>query len=167
MDKNLEPYLNYVCYNCFNNVAECTCSNSSVERLDNTSLPTCLIMIDRNIQEHIRMLNNKGYVTNFCCEGHHHGDCAYISFTLNHDFGGTLPKGFVKKKNSHGGCSIYGTYKSKKKTFQEEKDELLKNLLEWCESLPYVRREQLLSEVSSVLFVSYAKTLLRAEGRFV
>ena len=61
----------FVCPYCFNNITKCDCNNY-IEYL---------IRIDRNIQEHIRILNDKGYKTRFCCEGH--DTYIYIRFELN------------------------------------------------------------------------------------
>ena len=61
MNKNKEAYTNYVCPYCWNTLDKCTCELFP---------PYHLILIDRNIQEHVRLLNEKGYRTMACCEGH-------------------------------------------------------------------------------------------------
>ena len=54
-------YEEYVCLKCFNQLNKCVCKNYP---------PKELIHIDKDIQEHIRILNQKGYLTKYCCAGH-------------------------------------------------------------------------------------------------
>ena len=122
-------YLDYVCPNCFKSLIECECEYA----------PYRLINIDRNIQDQIRILNNKGYMTTYCCESHCVTDSIYISFAVNYGIGDELPipEGFVFKKNNNG---LYYTYKNKKnldnKKFFEIKNKQLDILLNWCKELP-------------------------------
>ena len=57
--KNIKQYV-YVCPHCFNKVENCECP----------MLPYELIQIDKNIWPSIKVLNNKLYFTESCCEGH-------------------------------------------------------------------------------------------------
>lgn len=125
MDKEYE---NYVCSYCFDNPDRCACE----------SAPYRLICIDRNIQEHIRLLNKKGYTTNYCCESHNKDQNLYISFYKRYGIGEaiSLPDGFKLHK---GGNSIEHLYDKKltDEEFKLDKQEHLDILLDWCKSLPY------------------------------
>jgi hypothetical protein len=98
--------------------------------------PYHLILIDKNIQEHIRILNEKGYRTTACCESHMK-IClnTYITFVDNYFEGKDIPDGFrYDKKRRMVTCS-YSTKLTKEK-MEELKMEKLKTLLEWCKDLP-------------------------------
>lgn len=128
--KNKESYMNYVCPHCFYTLDECKCENS---------LPYYLIWIDKGIQEHVRILNQKGYRTNDSCESHSKYMNMYISFVYDYGFGDTLPlpNGFKRmKKNS--AVSVLYNNKMTDEEFEIQKKEHLANLLEWCNSLPNV-----------------------------
>lgn len=91
------------------------------------------ICIDKSIIEHIRILNNKGYRTLQCCEGHMVGNNLYISFSgNNYGFGSDvdLPKGFVLAGNNNVIQHIFISEKD-----FNEKEKYLSILLEWCNSL--------------------------------
>jgi hypothetical protein len=102
--------------------------------------PHHLIHIDENIQEHIRILNDKGYRTIHCCEGHEIGSNTYISFAMNYFGDIKAPKHFVYKKN---GTIVTHSYPSKltKEELEESKKRNLELLLEWCNQLPNLRTE--------------------------
>lgn len=124
----VELYRDYVCPNCFHTLDDCECELR----------PYSLIMIDNGIQEHIRTLRNKGYVTTGCCESHEDICISiYISFNTNYGFGATipLPEGFKfnKKKNA----IIYDfNRKLSREEVETEKKNKLDALLEWCKNLP-------------------------------
>lgn len=134
MERNRDAYLNFVCQSCFNKLDECTCE---------VFPPYGLIFIDQNIQEHIRILRNKGYRTSGCCESHYNSDCnnIYISFGSDYGFGSTipLPEGFTFMKRK---CAIVYKYKSKIKEADmlAEKELKLKELLDWCNNLPEIEQ---------------------------
>ena len=118
--------MHYVCPHCWNTLDECVCEQFP---------PYHLILIDKNIQEHIRILNNKGYSTMYCCEGHCAGSNTYISFG-NVDFDDdTLPVGFKYSKKHHMLSYTYSTRLSNEEV-EEIKKEKLKILLDWCKNLP-------------------------------
>lgn len=50
----------YVCPKCFNQIENCVCKYQ----------PYSLIWIDEQLQYAIKILNQKGYITGSCCEGH-------------------------------------------------------------------------------------------------
>lgn len=120
-------YENYVCPSCFHQIHECTCE--SVNPSYN------LILIDKGIQEHIRILNEKNYYTKFCCESHSKNDILYIMFSSALDDDVKAPNGFKKKWKK----IIEYSYKKNisDEEFENEKKEHLETLLEWCNSLPY------------------------------
>ena len=127
MRKSKSAYMNFVCPYCWNTLNNCTCE---------TFPPYHTIFIDKNIQEHIRILNEKGYYTTGCCEGHKNiSDKTYISFSNNHIEKIDMPNGFKYDINNG---TIYCIYPKKltKKKMEEIKKEKLKTLLEWCKSLP-------------------------------
>ena len=127
MEKNTDVYINYVCPYCMNTLDNCTCSLFP---------PYHLIFIDRNIQEHIRVLNEKGYRTTACCEGHM-DVCinTYVSFADNYFKSTGTPDGFKYDKKRRMVTYTYST-KLKEEEMEELKKEKLKILLEWCKSLP-------------------------------
>ena len=127
MEKNKEAYENFVCPYCWNTLDNCTCD----------LFPPChAIFIDKNIQEHIRILNEKGYHTMACCEGHR-TVClnTYIAFTDDYFVDTELPEGFEWDKKRR---IITYTYSMKLtvERMQELKREKLGTLLKWCKSLP-------------------------------
>lgn len=131
MRRNKDAYMNYVCPHCFNTVNKCTCELYP---------PYSLIFIDKDIQEHIKVLNNKGYRTIGCCEGHYKERCisTYIAFAMDYGFGESIevPKGFEYHKKKR---MIYFEYSLKlsKEEMEEIKKEKLNNLLEWCKEIKH------------------------------
>lgn len=127
MKKNKRAYMNFVCPHCWNTLDNCTCKLFP---------PYHLIFIDRNIQEHIRILNEKGYRTTGCCEGHR-TVCinTYISFADNYFKEIGTPEGFKYDKRR---WSISYTYSTKltKEKMEELKTDKLAVLLEWIKGLP-------------------------------
>ena len=129
MRRNKETYMNDVCPYCFNTVNKCTCELYP---------PYSLIFIDRGIQEQIRILNNKGYATRGCCEGHYKGHCisTYIAFPMDYGFDESIkiPEGFKYHKNRR---MIYYDYSQKlsEEAMEELKNEKLNTLLMWCNDL--------------------------------
>ena len=127
MKKNKEAYINYVCPHCWNTLDNCTCKLFP---------PYHLIFIDRNIQEHIRILNEKGYRTMGCCEGHR-VRCinTYIAFPNDYFKEIGTPEGFKYDKKRR---TITYTYSPKltERKMEELKAEKLAILLEWIKGLP-------------------------------
>ncbi len=127
MKKNKDVYMNYVCPYCWNTLDSCTCSLFP---------PYHLIFIDRKIQEHIRLLNEKGYKTTACCEGHM-DVCinTYIAFANNYFKDIDTPDGFDYDEKRR---IITYTYSLKlaKEEMENLKNEKLRILLEWCKNLP-------------------------------
>lgn len=127
MKKNKEAYFNYVCPYCWNTLDMCTCELFP---------PYHLIFIDKNIQEHIRILNEKGYRTMACCEGHR-TRCinTYISFPEDYFNEVGTPEGFKYDKKRR---TITYTYSQKLtgESMEKLKEKKLAILLEWVKSLP-------------------------------
>lgn len=127
MEKNKDAYLNFVCPYCWNTLDNCTCSIYP---------PYHTIFIDKNIQEHIRLLNEKGYRTIGCCEGHRKVCLnTYISFTNDYFTEKDMPNGFGYNKKKRAVTCSYPT-RITEEEMEELKEEKLAILLEWCKSLP-------------------------------
>lgn len=125
-----ECYLEYVCPKCLHTLNECCCELRS----------NSLIHIDRNIQEHIRILNTKGYNTVNCCEGHYgKGYQLYIQFAKEHNFNDTnieLPSGFKYIKSQRIIEFMYSSKLKNEYAFDKMKEIKLESLLNWCKNLP-------------------------------
>jgi len=127
MRRSKKAYMNYVCPHCWNTLNKCTCDLFP---------PYNLIFIDEGIQEHIRILNEKGYRTIGCCEGHREVCInTYIAFAREYFDNIEIPEGFKYRKNRK---TIHYTYSTRltKENMEEIKKEKLETLLEWCKSLP-------------------------------
>lgn len=119
----------YVCPYCWHKVYECTCY---------VYPPYSLIMIDENIQEIIRILNNKGYATLACCESHYlESYSIYILFSQPYNF--KCPSGFKLSRNGSMISHVFTKAENKTiETYEKAKAENLNTLLEWSESLPTI-----------------------------
>ena len=127
MEKNKDTYMNYVCPYCWYTLDNCTCDLFP---------PYHLIFIDRNIQEHVRLLNEKGYNTTGCCEGHGKASInTYIAFANNYFKDVDMPDGFKHDKKRNMVVYIYSTKLTEEK-IEELKKEKLEELLKWCKNLP-------------------------------
>lgn len=127
MKRNKDVYDNFVCPYCWNTLDNCTCELFP---------PYHTIFIDKNIQEHIKLLNMKKYNTTACCEGHIEGcGSTYISFANNYNIENSIPNGFKYDKNKR---MIYYNYSRKlsEEEMEKLKKEKLSVLLDWCKSLP-------------------------------
>lgn len=116
----------YVCPVCFNRVEHCTCYCPQ----------QYLIWVDYGIQEHVRILNQKGYRTANSCESHDQNGNMYVSFVTDYNFDeSTIPDGFKIMRNPYAVSFMY-----KRKTTDDEftiqKEQHLKALLDWCINLP-------------------------------
>lgn len=132
--KDKSMYDNYVCPYCFYTLDKCTCENYP---------HYSIIWVDKGIQEIIRILNEKGYDTQYCCESHEPMDKIYIMFRGRYGFGETLPmpKGFKYIKSNNMMEYKYGIdNKTRKKMsmeeFETEKHLYLESLLAWAKALP-------------------------------
>lgn len=127
MRKSKNAYMNYICPYCWHTLNNCTCDLFP---------PYHLIFIDKNIQEHIRILNEKGYHTIGCCEGHRKVCInTYIAFAKDYFKDMDIPKGFKYHKKRRMIAYAYSTRLTKKE-MENLKKEKLETLLEWCKSLP-------------------------------
>lgn len=127
MNKNKEAYMNYVCPYCWYTLDKCICRLFP---------PYHIIFIDKNIQEHIRLLNEKGYRTVGCCEGHR-VRCinTYIAFADDYFKDIRIPDGFIYDKKRRMITYTYSMKISEEK-MEESKKEKLTVLLKWCKDLP-------------------------------
>ena len=127
MERSKDAYINFVCPFCWNTLNDCTCDFYP---------PYYLILIDRNIQKHIRILNEKGYRTTACCEGHRE-IClnTYIAFANNYFDNTEMPEGFKYNKKKR---IVESTYSRKltEEQMEDIKKDRLEALLKWCEKLP-------------------------------
>lgn len=131
-------YKDYVCNNCFYQLDKCNCAFD----------PLVLIQIDENIQYAVRLLNEKGYATECCCEGHYDdkikGGYIYISFAQRYA-PHVFPDGWkISRDNNkyHPTISVGMRIKSnskiesrRKKQFEAKKKEAINNLNKWADSL--------------------------------
>ena len=120
MVKKLKSYV-YVCPCCFNKVEHCTCMH----------LPWNLIQIDKNILPIIKVLNEKYYFTDSCCEGHieeNQQPFIYITFKKTHRIKEPVPKGVVFMGGSLR-ADIPGSSDDARK---RNKRKLLKSIYEWA-----------------------------------
>lgn len=132
MRRNKEAYMNYVCERCWNTLNKCTCKIFP---------PYTLTWIDRPIQEHIRILNNKGYGTGGCCESHYNGDCITLYISFFDEYGlknmteSELPKGFKYNSKRR---DIYHDFSKNisEEEYNQKKEVLIADLLKWCKELP-------------------------------
>lgn len=131
MSRNKESYMNFVCPYCLYTLDKCTCELFP---------PYHLINIDKNIQEHIRILNKKGYRTMYCCEGHGIGSNTYITFAMDYFKDIIMPKNFKYDKKRTMVTYSYSTKLTEEKA-EELKKENLALLLEWCKNLPNLSME--------------------------
>lgn len=127
MRKSKAAYMNYICPYCWHTLNNCTCDLFP---------PYNLIFIDKNIQEHIRILNEKGYRTTGCCEGHR-DVCinTYIAFAKDYFKDTDTPEGFRYDKKRKMVTYTYST-RLTKANMEELKKEKLEMLLKWCNNLP-------------------------------
>ena len=127
MRRSKKAYINYVCPYCWHTLNKCSCDLFP---------PYHLILIDENIQEHICILNEKGYRTTGCCEGHNKVCInTYIAFAKDYFEDTDTPEGFKYNKKKKMITYAYST-RLTKENMEELKKEKLKILLEWCKSLP-------------------------------
>lgn len=68
----LKKYKDYVCPVCWLPVTKCTCAMQ----------PWNLIMIDAPIQKAIKILNENGLKTKFCCAGHYKGPNNFVEIQV-------------------------------------------------------------------------------------
>ncbi len=120
---------NYVCPICFNQLDKCICKSYP---------PWSLIMVDKGIQEVVRILNNKGYITKASCESHYDGNhILYVSFLMDFPFSIPVPDG-LKYNKIH--KIIEYRFKKKdlesKEKFDAIKAQKIELLTEWVKQLP-------------------------------
>lgn len=97
-----------------------------------------LIEVDELLIPTIKLLNDKGYTTNYCCSGHYnnHNPRCYILFAEGIDIP-NVPKRFKKVK--FGNCiSLESLYSSKRQSYRDfyEICDNVKSLLKWAINLP-------------------------------
>lgn len=120
------PVREYVCPHCFNQIDECSCD----------VLPGHLVLIDEGVQEHVRILNEKGYATMFCCESHSVHQNLYIAFAPNEEALSALPAGFAFGRDN-GWATVKFDIDAGLSDQEAEamRQKALASLLSWCEAL--------------------------------
>lgn len=124
----VDEYLDYVCQFCFLPLGKCECEVSWHRRL---------VHIDRGIQEVIATLNRKGYVTEYCCEGHAPNYSTYLTFRNDYGIGEKLPtpEGFKYVKRGYQ-LEAIRPKKATEEVLAKIKAERIASLLAWAEELP-------------------------------
>lgn len=130
MRRSKSAYMNYVCPRCFHKLHQCSCP---------VFPPHELIHIDENMQDCIRLLNEKGYATRSCCEGHYgvgRTPNIHVSFArpVAQTFGGKYPDGFEPFED-RALMYFYHTGLTREQ-FEAEKMKVLDALRMWCAGLP-------------------------------
>lgn len=97
-----------------------------------------LLDIDEEILPQIILLNNKGYSTQYCCQGHINNSVVrlYILFEQEYTFK-SLPKGFIVEENTTENRTCI-SFEPKSKNNKQKYKELLKariNLYDWIYKL--------------------------------
>ena len=84
-----------------------------------------IVDIDEEILPQIMLLNSKGYITQYCCQGHMNNSVVrlYILFEENYEFN-ELPKGFILEDDTYNRTCI--SFKPKSKNDKQKYKELLK-----------------------------------------
>ena len=102
-----------------------------------------LIEVDELLIPTIKILNNKGYITKFCCSGHYTGQHprAYITFYEGIDVP-SIPNGFKKEMFNNCVC-IETTLPFRKPTIGDfyKICDNAKTLLKWADNLPYYEED--------------------------
>jgi hypothetical protein len=132
--RSKKMYEEYVCPDCFNTVDKCVCKIYP---------PRHIIHIDKDIQEHIRILNQKGYKTVFSCSSHwkdykNSVTEIYIYFVNWVEFS-NIPYGFTKD-TKHNIIRYKYSKNLSDEEFKQIQKEQLYNLLKWCNELPEYKR---------------------------
>lgn len=118
----------FVCPICFRTLTECVCEAFP---------PSQLIEIDEGMREPLRILNEKGYSTQYSCEGHHANDSTYIMFFNGRympKIGTEPPEGFCFERSRSILKCDYSA--ASEEEFSEAKSHALQRLVSWCEGLP-------------------------------
>lgn len=149
--------MGYICLTCFNEYNGDYLNLEKHEGLYNYRCPLCscgdlnVVEIDDLLLPIIKRLNQKGYITRYCCSGHeiNHSPNTYIAF--NYDtVPDIIPKGFILEDENY--------YKEKDWNFSREticirktygnisKNDLYKeilkthlDLLEWVDNLESIK----------------------------
>lgn len=121
--KNISNGQVLLCPQCWNQLDKCDCSYWAKYAVE----------IDDGIADVITLLNQKGYITTYCCRGHYNSNVAYIDFSYMYEF--DAPEGWYK--------SFEGTIRQinafeniTEEEFNIIQDNEMKKLLKWVEKLP-------------------------------
>lgn len=112
---------NYVCPGCFERVNKCKCNKA----------PDYLIQIDYKLQDTIKELNNLGYITQACCEGHYTKGVEIVPYILFVNRPDTKPEGWAIRGS---GIYCYINVNSKNE-FKVAQDCAINALINWTKTL--------------------------------
>ena len=144
-EKVNDSEIEFVCSDCFETIANCKCNNHNY---------SSIIDIDKDIYPAIKRLNQLGYKTKFCCQGHINNGTiqAYIYFSNDSktEMLPTLPDNWQYESYKYAGVFKYryniirsnipfSRYKLSKLTDKEKQEYIQNNiqsLNEWVENLP-------------------------------
>lgn len=129
MRRNKQAYNNFVCPKCFRQLNKCTCPYFP---------PWTLIFIDEHIQDQVRILNEKGYVTTGCCEAHFDMPGSWTHVCLQENYPEIVEHLPVNYKYMKGKHAIYFAYPQglTEEEHAAMKEKALSVLLDWCKGLP-------------------------------
>ena len=114
----------YVCPKCLNSVLNCGCEEWS----------DSFVEMDKGMQPIIKVLNDKGYRTVYCCEGHSWKEpFAYIMFDMQYPF--EVPDGWFTTGDYCIRCD-YRLVCEGNETFDKTKQRIISRLLEWVSHIP-------------------------------
>lgn len=134
----------YICMSCNEvykaNLVTKTFEHSEINYCPKENCSGSVIELDELIAPTIIELNNKGYVTIYCCAGHWYDDLcnAYIYFLNNNYVPKEIPKYFNLEKHGDVAHTIRSRF-NEQTDFKSKYDfviEINKMLLEWAKSLP-------------------------------
>lgn len=112
-----------LCPKCWNQLDKCDC----------LYWPRYAVEIDDNIATAISLLNQKGYVTTYCCSGHYKNGVAYIAFAYMYDF--DVPEGWYRSFNgSIHQIDLYDDISESEFNIIQANE--MKKILNWVERLP-------------------------------
>lgn len=116
--------------------------NSNCFYTTNCPISTCCGIIfecDEEMLVPISILNEKGYITEFCCSGHIYdtSNSGYIMFADNEYIPYTTPQGWTIDND---GRTIRYEFSKNATIFKKvkERHKKIENLLKWCEELEYI-----------------------------
>lgn len=116
----IKKYKDYVCPTCWLPVTKCICAMQ----------PWNLIMIDAPIQRAIKVLNENGLKTRFCCAGHYKGPNSFTEIQVM--FQQKIINAPIGWKISGGNNIYFDFYPKNKEEFHTIQEKEIDNLITWA-----------------------------------